>query len=138
MTDVDGQAKQVADVLYRYLMLSRVTFDRLGFAPPLRRERFERELLEGKRSFYGVEVALSAPVIRADAEHDGFFLEYVWRGGFKNRLRMGRHDQPELVERAKAMLEGLERTGPLGGDAEFYPVKARRRPSSSSSRSASC
>ena len=131
MTDVDGQARQAADVLYRYLILSRATFDRLGFAPPLRPERFERELLEGKRSFYGIEVALDAPVIRADAEHNGFFLEFVWRGGFKNRLRIGRYDHPELVERAKAKLEGLVRTGPLGGDGEFYPVKAGRRPNSS-------
>lgn len=119
MTDVETQTKEAASILCRYLTLSRVTFDRLEFVPPLRPEGFEQELIKGTRSFYGVEVALDAPVIRADAKHDGFFLEYVWRGGYRNRLRIGRYDPPELVERAKALLAGLQRSGPLGGDGEF-------------------
>jgi hypothetical protein len=112
-------AQQAAQVLCRYLALSRVEFDGVGFVPPLRVERFEKELLAGNRSFYGVDVALDPPVIRADKEHDGFFLEYVWHGGFQNRLRLKKFDNPELVERAKAMLARYTRTGPLGGDGEF-------------------
>ena len=116
---MDDPAKRVAYVLYRYLAFSRVTFDGLDFVPPLKPERLERELREGKRLFYGVDVALDSPVIRADTEHDGFFLEYVWRGGFSNRLRSKKYDPPELVERAKSILAGLRRSGPLGGDGEF-------------------
>jgi hypothetical protein len=112
-------AQQAAQVLCRYLTLSRVEFDGVGFVPPLRVERFEKELLAGNRSFYGVDVALDPPVIRADTEHDGFFLEYVWHGGFQNRLRLKRFDNPELVARAKALLDRYMRTGPLGGDGEF-------------------
>jgi hypothetical protein len=121
------KAQQAAQVLYRYLKLGRVEFDGVGFVPPLRLEGFEKELLEGKRSFYGVDVALDSPVIRADTEHDGFFLEYVWRGGFQNRLRLKRFDNPELVERAKAMLNRYTRTGPLGGDGEFQARGERAR-----------
>jgi hypothetical protein len=119
VADETGKAQQAAQVLYRYLQLSRVEFDGVGFVPPLRPERFEKELLAGKRSFYGVDVALDPPVIRADTEHDGFFLEYVWHGGFQNRLRLKRFDNPELIERAKAVLTRYTRTGPLGGDGVF-------------------
>lgn len=126
MAGDNDKAKRAAEVLCRYLTLSRVIFDRVAFVPPLRSERFEKELLEGKRLFYGVGVGLDAPVIRTDTEHDGFFLEYVWHGGFQNRLRIKRFDHPELVERAHAMFAEYTRTGPLGGDGEFRPRSSGR------------
>jgi hypothetical protein len=55
MADGTDKAQQAAKVLCHYLTLSRVIFDRIGFVPPLRPERFERELLDGKRSFYGLK-----------------------------------------------------------------------------------
>jgi len=79
------KAENAARVLYHYLMLARAIFDEKPFEPPLDWRQLQAELLTGVRFFDGVEVAddLEPPIIRGDMELAGFFLEYIWRGGYQ-------------------------------------------------------